>query len=254
MTRSHRLCVLVSLSLMTLVPPAHGQRRGRGQPAESAKAAAAFDITGYWISVVTEDWKFRMVTPRKGDYDLVPLTPAGRSLADAWDPAKDEAEGNPCKAYGAAVIMRVPGRLHISWENDSALRMDIEAGTQSRLLQFGSAGSGSQSGQDPTWQGKSSAEWEYSGGGRGQARIGSLKVVTTHMRPGYLRKNGVPYSQNAVMTEYFRRLTTPNGEQWLLVITEISDPEYLTVPFVTSTQFKKIPDNSPWRPEACSAR
>lgn len=246
-----RFFVLVSLWLMVLAPSGHAQRRGRDQTSETAKAAAALDMTGYWVSVVTEDWKFRMVTPRKGDYDLVPLTPAGRSLADTWDPAKDESEGNPCKAYGAAAIMRAPGRLHITWENDSTLRMDIEAGAQNRLFQFASASPGS---QDPTWQGHSTAVWEYSGGGRGQARTGSLKVVTTHMRPGYLRKNGVPYSQNAVMTEYFRRLTTPNGEAWLLVITEVSDPQYLTVPFVTSTQFKKLPDNSPWKPEPCSAK
>jgi hypothetical protein len=192
-----------------------------------------------------------MITPRKGDYDLVPLTPAGRALADTWDPAKDEASGNQCKSYGAAALMRAPGRLRITWQDDNTLRMDAEAGTQTRLFNFGKP---APAGQEKTWQGYSAAEWESSGGRAAQGRTGNMKVVTTHMRAGYLRKNGVPYSENAVMTEHFRRLTTPNGEQWLLVITEVTDPEYLTVPFVTSTQFKKLPDATPWKPEPCSAR
>ena len=244
------LCVFASLWLLTLPAESYAQRRGRGQAPESAKAAAAIDMTGYWVSVISEDWKFRMVTPRKGDYDLVPLTPAGRTLADTWDPAKDEAEGNPCKGYGAAAIMRAPGRLHITWPNDNTLQMDMEAGTQTRVLHFGQ----SQPQGEAAWQGYSVAEWSVDGGGRGQSRTGNLKVVTTRMRPGYLRKNGVPYSGNAVMTEYFRRITTPNGDQWLMVITEVNDPQYLNTPFVTSTQFKKLPDGSAWKPEPCSAR
>src|SRR6185503_9343289 len=96
------LLVMTAAVLMLLPVSGNAQRRGRGQTPESAKAAAAVDLTGEWISVVTEDWKFRMVAPRKGDYELVPLTPAGRSLADAWDPAKDEAANQQCKSYGAA--------------------------------------------------------------------------------------------------------------------------------------------------------
>jgi hypothetical protein len=194
-----------------------------------------------------------MITPRKGDYNLVPLTAAGRALADTWDPAKDEAAGNQCKAYGAAAIMRAPGRLRITWQDDNTIRMETEAGTQTRLFHFGKAQAQPQ-GAQTSWQGHSAAEWEYARVPRGQARTGNLKVVTTQMRPGYLRKNGVPYSGAAVVTEYFRRLTTPNGDQWLLVITEVNDPQYLTTPFVTSTQFKKLPDGSAWNPEPCSAR
>ncbi len=102
----------------------------------TAKAAAPIDLTGYWVSLVTEDWRFRMITPPKGDYASVPLTADARKVADAWDPAKDEAAGNQCKSYGAAAIMRVPGRLHVTWENDSTLRIDTDAGTQTRQLKF----------------------------------------------------------------------------------------------------------------------
>src|SRR5580658_10515234 len=84
----------------------------------TAKALAPEDFTGYWVALVTEDWLYRMRTPPKGDYEAVPLNAAGLKMADAWDPAKDEATGNQCKAYGAPAIMRVPGRLHITWQDD----------------------------------------------------------------------------------------------------------------------------------------
>src|SRR5580700_10529439 len=74
------------------------------------KAGAPVDLTGYWVSIVTEDWRYRMVTPAKGDYASVPLNAEARKIADAWDPAKDEAAGEACKSYGAAGLMRVPGR------------------------------------------------------------------------------------------------------------------------------------------------
>src|SRR5580692_1760656 len=103
----------------------------------TAKAGAPVDLTGYWVSIVTEDWRYRMVTPAKGDYASVPLNAEARKVADAWDPARDEAEGNQCKSYGAAGLMRVPGRLHVAWENDNVLRLDTDAGTQTRMLRFG---------------------------------------------------------------------------------------------------------------------
>jgi len=207
-------------------------------------------MTGYWVSVVTEDWMFRMVTPPKGQYLGVPLNAAARRVADTWDPAKDEAAGEQCKSYGVAAVMRIPGRLHVTWDNDVTLKIDTEAGTQTRLLHF--------SGEipkntEPSWQGYSVAEWEQAAVGRGQSRNGDLKVVTTRLLPGYLRKNGVPYSENAIVTEWYDLHRDPSGT-WLVVSTEVKDPQYLAVPFITSTHFKKLPDNAPWKPEACSSR
>jgi hypothetical protein len=216
-------------------------------------------MTGYWVSVVTEDWMFRMVTPPKGQYLGVPLTQAARRVADAWDPAKDEAAGEQCKSYGAAAVMRVPGRLHITWDNDTTMKVETEAGTQTRLFHFGSDAAGSEAmkaaqSAAASWQGYSIAEWEQAAVGRGEARNGDLKVITTGLRPGYLRKNGVPYSANAIVTEWYDRHTAPNGDIWLVVSTEVKDPQNLSVPFITSTHFKKLPDNAPWKPEACSAK
>ena len=236
-------------------------QRGAQQPPARARAIAPVDLTGYWVSIVTEDWRWRMITPAKGDYASVPLNAEAERVANTWDPAKDEAAGEQCRSYGAPAIMRVPGRLHITWDSDNALRIDTEAGTQTRLFRFGATpGSDPKSGSDPaepTWQGHSAAQWEPAGGGRRGAAptpAGSLKVVTTGMRPGYLRKNGVPYSANAVVTEYYNRTHEDNGDGWLIVTTIVQDPQYLNGRFFTSTHFKKLPDASGWKPTPCTAR
>ena len=227
---------------------------GPPAPPPVPKAAAPIDITGYWVSLVTEDWRYRMATAAKGDFVGVPLNPAGRAASNTWDPAKDEAAGEQCKAYGVGGLMRTPTRLHITWQDDNTLKLDTDAGTQTRILGFKPS-------QAPggDWQGVSTATWERQesvmGGGRGGPPPGgSLKIVTTKMKPGYLRKNGVPYSANAVITEFFDKLDQPNGESLLVVITEVNDPTYLATPFWTSTHFKRQTDASGWNPTACAAK
>ena len=235
-----------------------GQRGGGpAQAPATPKGAAPLDLTGYWVSVVTEDWRYRMTAAPKGDYAGVPLNPAGRQAADAWDPARDETGGEPCKAYGAAGIMRMPGRLHVTWQGDDTLKIETDAGTQTRTLSFRDP-----RGQGGDWQGVSIASWDpgdsaMTRGGffPGAApRGGSLKVLTTKMKAGYLRKNGVPYSADAVMTEYFDRFDVPGGDSWLVVSTELVDPTYLASPFWTSTHFRKQSDASGWNPRPCAAR
>ena len=235
-----------------------GARGGGGAPA--ARQNAPIDLTGYWVSVVGEDWEFRMVTPDKGIYDTLNLSAEGRRVADSWDPAKDEAAGEQCRAYGAANIMRLPGRLHITWENDTTLRIDTDAGTQTRMFRFGAPAPAN---TEPSWQGYSVAEWEMAPGARGgargsgaaaPARQGNLKVVTTQLRPGYVRKNGAPYSNRTVVTEYYDLHTMPNGDQWISITSRVEDPVYSTRPYIQTTDFKKLPDASGWNPTPCSAR
>jgi hypothetical protein len=251
------LCFAMTVSLY-----AQGGRGGPPQPPKSPKDGAPADFTGYWVSVVTEDWRWRMVTPIKGDFASVPLTPAGRKLGNEWDPAKDEAAGEQCRSYGAAAIMRVPGRVHITWQGDNILKVETDAGTQTRLFHFDGK---PPEGAKPSWQGYSAANWERpvrgSGlplAGLGAVREGtrgrSLEVVTTQLRSGYLRKNGAPYSANAVVNEYYDLSKEPNGDTWFHVTTVVKDPMYLEEPFVTSTDFKKQPDAAGWNPSACSAR
>ena len=253
-----KIVLLILLSAAFLNAQGRGGR-GAQQAPTTAKAGAPIDLTGYWVSLVTQDWRVRMFTPPKGDYAGVPLNAAARKIADAWDPAKDEAAGEQCRSYGAAALMRVPGRLHITWQDDQTLKLEMDSGTQTRVFPFANPETAG-----GTWQGISKATWEYlpapvidtQGAARGSIdrRGGSLKVVTTNMKPGYLRRNGVPYSANAVLTEYFDRVTEPNGDAYLLVTSTVEDPTYLAQPLMFSTQFKKQTDASGWNPTPCAAK
>jgi hypothetical protein len=228
----------------------------------TAQSAAPIDLTGYWVSLIVDEWRFR-VTPQKGDILYLPLNPGARQLANAWDPEKDSAEGKQCKAYGAVGVMQRPGRLHITWQDANTLKIDTDAGTQMRLLHFGPVPS---SKGQASWQGYSTANWQVMGrnlidtGGTGfvpagrqnrTSQSGMLKVLTTNMLPGYLRKNGVPYSGNAVLTESFNRLTGQQGDAYIALTATVEDPTYLTGPFIRSYTFKHVEDASGWDPTPC---
>jgi hypothetical protein len=215
--------------------------------AASARASAPIDLTGYWVSYVTENWRYRMVTPAKGEYRRIPVSPAAIPIINGWDPAADERAGEQCRSYGAAAIMSVPGRLHITWQDENTLRIDTDTGRQTRLLRF-SRRSGAPA--RPTWQGDSSATWQRGSDSDGGS---SLHVETTNLRAGYLRKNGVPYSFRATMTEHFDVAPLPDGGQLLLVTTVVNDPVYLNGPYIVSPHFKKEPDGSKWDPTPCSS-
>ena len=277
----NRICIaVISTFLCSLMAPDLHAQGGRG--GGTGRASAPVDLTGYWVAVVSEDWRHRMQTPKRGDFESLPLNPEGTRVANTWDLAKDDAAGLQCKAFGVGGIVRQPGRIHITWQDDNTMKMEFDAGTQTRLLHFDRT---KQAVGEKTWQGHSIAQWEGPGGGRGGAAVraqignstgpvapggggrgqrggpalssslnqgGSLKIVTTHFREGYLRKNGVPYSESAVITEYVHRLPSEPGEDsWLLVITSVEDPRYLTLPLVTSTQFKLERDGSKWAPTPC---
>jgi hypothetical protein len=246
-----------------------GAQRGAPQPPQPARAAAPFDMTGYWVSIVTQDWRWRMVTPAKGDYLGIPMTVEAKKVADTWDPAKDEAAGEQCRSYGAPALMSVPGRIHITWQDDETLKVETDAGQQTRLLRFGNRPPTTRSAVR-SWQGDSAAQWQFSranvplllrpanrtAGDDAPAgpRTGSLKVVTTNIRPGYLRKNGVPYSANAVLTEYWDVFKRSNGDEWLTITTEVADPVYLREPRLIALPFKKEPNGAKWDPTPCSSR
>ena len=238
--------------------PVGGVQRGRGagaggEEASTPRQSAPVDLTGYWVTVVSEDWRYRMVTPAKGDTGGVPLNAEGRRIAGEWDAARDAAAGEACRAYGAPGLMRLPGRLRITWQDDRTLKIDADAGTQTRLLYF--APPQTQGADDRTWQGISSAAWDGAQGGRGAGapRWASLRVVTTQLRAGYLRKNGVPYSESAVLTEYFDLHPGPGDSTWITLTAIVNDPKYLGQEFITSTDFRKEPDGSKWNPTPCSA-
>ena len=252
MRTRHRLLASLLAAAASLAFPVPTHAQNRGGPAPTAKASAPIDLSGYWVSVVNEDWRYRMVTPAKGDYRGVPITQEALRIVNAWDPKADEAAGNQCKSYGAGAVMRLPTRIHVTWQDDNTMRLDTDAGTQTRLFQFAQT---TPSSGAPTWQGHSIARWERPAAGRGNPslRAGSLTVVTTNMRAGYLRKNGVPYSEDAKVTEYFDLSPAPNNGQLLVVTTVVDDPKYLLQPFIVSSHFKKEADGSKWDPTPCSS-
>jgi hypothetical protein len=234
-------------------PPAGG----RGGPPPTGKAGAPIDLTGYWVSIVDEDWRFRMVMPAPGDYSGVPMTPAAVKVANTWDPAKDEAPGELCKAFGAPNILRQPGHLHFTWQDDETLRLDTDAGTQTLLFHFGKW---TAPGGAPTLQGDSVAVWEVTRRASPpdpntppQGR-GSLKVTTTHLKAGYLRKNGVPFSQNATVTENYDMIREQNGDVMLVVTEVVTDPEFLREPFIITSHFKKQSSDAGWKPTPCTTK
>ncbi|MBV9770855.1 MAG: hypothetical protein JOZ32_14875 [Bryobacterales bacterium] len=250
----------------------------RGQTTQAPatpQAAAPIDLTGYWVALVTEDWRYRMLNAPKGNYYSIPLNAEGKRVADTWDPAKDLAAGKQCMSYGAPNIMREPARLHITWANDDTLKVEIDAGKQTRLFFFGSA-PGS---PEPSIQGTSVASWQTPQSTRNYTskisaqdpntpgfaaasmaspppppdtrRLGgTLKVVTTHIKPGYLRNNGVPFSVDAVLTEYFD-VHKRNGDEYLIQTQLVEDSKYLNAPWVVSNHYRREPNGSKWDPEPC---
>ena len=280
MNRTSKAILLFSVTLCLcdrVVLHAQGGR-GQGAAPPTARPSAPIDLTGYWTAVLTEDWHVRMLTAPKGDFGTgpagavaqvtvgrlgmganpaqdgnIPYNLKGAQAALAWDPAKDEAEGGACKAYGAPGIMRQPTHLRISWQDDRTLKMEADLGTQTRVLHFvPPAGV-----PEPTRQGHSVASWISMGGGGGQARFekgGALRAVTTHLTPGYYWKNGIPYTANAVLREHFFLLSLPDGTTWMTVTQRVDDPDFLTEPYTVNYHFKKLPDGSQWRTTPCSAR
>lgn len=230
------------IAVLAFAPPALAQRGGRGGPPPTAEASAPIDLTGYWVSVVTEDWKFRMVTPNAGAYDALTLNGAGRGRAAEWEPAADEAAGLACRGYGAPAIMRLAGRFHITWADPNTLQIESDYGEQTRLFHFGEAPVAG----EPSWQGHSVARWEPAPGG------GSLTVETANLRMGYIRKNGAPYSDQTTVTEYYDLHTLPNGDEYMTITTVVDDPVYFSRPLITTTDLKRLPDDEGWNPTACS--
>jgi hypothetical protein len=251
-----KIATLALALLFSAGNQAQAQGRGGAAGAQPPRAAAPIDITGYWVAIISEDWRWRMVTPSRGDFPSIPLNLAAQKIAEAWDPAKDEAAGEQCKAYGAPGLMRGPTRLHITWLDDDTLKLETDYGMQTRLFEFGATAPGT---AKPSWQGTSAAQWVTAGGGRrgggrGGTRYGSMKSVTTNLRPGYLRKNGVPYSEKTSFTEYWDLHTEANGDQYLVDTNVVNDPVYLQLPWITAIHFKKEKDGSKWNPEPCDPR
>ena len=140
-----------------------GVGRAGGGPPQTGRAAAPKDLTGTWVSVVTEHWHLRMLVPPKGEFAMLPLNPEARKLASAWDPAKEPA-AEACSRTARQPSCGCRGDSISSWVDDNTLQMDIDSGTQTRMLRFGGDAAGESAA--PEWQGYSVATWEALGRAR----------------------------------------------------------------------------------------
>lgn len=260
--------VLFALTLAAGLPAGAVAQNPPQPPPTTARASAPIDLTGQWVAIITEDWRWRMITPPKGDYASLPLNAAGRAAADAWNLDADNAAGPAaqCKAFGVGGITRIPGRMRISWTDDATLKVEYDAGQQVRTFRFINQRPGgllpalsqrSTSQAPPSLLGETRAQWFKQPQIRGlgppppQGPGGSLRTFTANHSGGYLRKNGVPYSPDALISEHWNLLRGPDNGDWLVITTIIEDPRYLTQPFITSTNFKRDTDPSKWNPQPC---
>jgi hypothetical protein len=257
--RKLSFCLAAALLLATAASaPAQGPGRGAAAGAPSARASAPVDLTGYWVSIVTEDWIERMSPDSppsgvgrggRGQFD-----PTGGAGVDGPAGAAAAAKGEPCRAYGAAGSLRVPGRLNITWADDNTLKIDMDAGKQTRLFHFGA---NQPAPAQRTLQGHSVATWDVGarggrGGGRGGAPAappawGSLRVVTTNTTGGYLLSSRASYSENAVLTEHFTKHTS-FGVDYFTVTAVVEDGPLTRI---SSSTFKKEPNGSKFAPTGC---
>lgn len=234
MARRRTTCVVGLLSAIMLGAAADAQQEDATTPRE----AAPVDLTGYWVSVVSEDWRVRMTMGQKGDWEFMNLNADGERAAEAADPVNED----PCMAYGAAGLMRIPTRLRIGWEDGATLRIDTDAGMQTRFFEFTARPDSASQTMEPTRQGHSTASWN----GR------ELDVVTRGMLPGYYFKHGVPYSRNATMTEHVALIPGDRGDDYLFFTAIVDDPQYLEGSYIRTLTFKREPDDSGWDPTPCT--
>ncbi len=211
-------------------------------------------IEGQWVSIVNEDWLWRMRVPTKGDFTSIPYNDHAREVGGAWD----ESMTGSCLAYGAAGLMRNPQRIRIEWESDASIKLQTDFGEQTRHFYFNRP---APENTPHTLQGYSEANWDFdekpptgfAGFSRNQpdGDHGALRVRTTHLSAAWLRANGAPVSENATVTEYIDVFTDPVGNDWLVDTVVVHDPEYLLVDYITSSHYRRDTDMSAWDPRPC---
>lgn len=234
-------------------PPGGGQNLADLPPREATPGNLE-NIEGQWVSIVNEDWLWRMRVPEKGDFTSIPYNARAREVGETWD----ESMANSCLRYGAAGIMRQPMRIRTEWESDSVLTLETDYGQQTRRFIFNEAAPAN---TPRSLQGYSMANWEYDflpignfGGFGAEApdpEHGSLKVETSHLTAAWLRANGAPVSENATVTEYYTMFQDPTGIDWLTVTVVVHDPMYLNQDFITSSHFRRDTNAGAWDPRPC---
>ena len=198
---------------------------GFGLSTASLGQDGAPDFTGYWMWLPHEEFRMRLWGPEPGEIGGLPLNEKAINAAMTFDPNDYYKPENQCRNHGAAYVMRAPFARQFLYEDTDTLLIRIELEAQERKIYLDGR---LPSSEEHTGLGHSVGSWKNE----------ILTVTTTHMTPYYHRRNGVPYSENAVMTEHFLL----HDSNYLTIITKVDDPEYLSEPLVRSISFKKLPD------------
>jgi hypothetical protein len=215
-----------------------------------AARGAPIDLTGQWVAIISEDWRWRMITPAKGDIVSIPLNLQGQQVAEAWDPAKDEAAGEQCKAYGAPGLMRGPIRMRISWADDNTLKLDTDYGMQTRCCS---------SLRQPRTAARAAGRARRRRNGSSAAAAAaasataSLKTVTTNLRPATCARTASPIA-SARCSRILGRARAAQRRQIPVNTNVVEDPVYLQLPFQTAIHYKLERDTAKWDPTPCDAR
>ena len=190
-------------------------------------ALAQVDLTGEWNPRFHEDQPERIPGPEIGDYLGLPISDAARMRAEIWDASLLTLPEHQCKPHPSDYGIRGPANLRIWKEIDRESQQLIAYHThiswmapERTIWMDGRPHPPDYAAH--TWQGFSTGKWDGN----------TLTVTTTHLKIGWIRRNGVPRSDRATVTEHFIR-----HDDHLTVVTIVDDPVYLTEPFIRSTDF-----------------
>lgn len=215
MQPAKRLCAILCAAVFAAVP-----------------AAAQLDLTGEWAPIYHENGPERLPGPELGDYTELPLNEAGRLAADSWDADRiSVVQEYQCRPHGSDYALRGLGNQRVTRDIDPAtqrvvaFRTHMLAWDSDRVIWMDGRPHPPEYAPH-SWQGFSTGVWEGN----------TLTVTTTHLKTNYLRRNGVPRSDKAVVTEHWSRHGT-----YLTVVTVINDPVYLTEPLVRSDNWNLDP-------------
>lgn len=199
--------------------------------ASSSTAFAQKDLSGMWGQRFHEDLPERGGGPEIGDYTGLPVNDAARLRADTWDADKWTVPERQCEPHPADYGPRGPASLRI-WSVVDPISQEVTEWhvtvmwqLQERIIYMDGRPHPSPNAPH-TWQGFSTGEWEGD----------MLKVTTTHLKEGWVRRNGLPRSDQAVLTEYFIR-----NDDYLTLVTAVDDPVYLTEPLVRTSDWVADP-------------
>lgn len=200
----------------------------------SVPAPAQVLLSGDWLSLIHEDQPERLQGPDLGDYLGIPINEAARLRADSWDASRLTLQEHQCRVHVSPYIYFGPLQVRIWEEKDPetqqviALKNYISTYEQTRTIWMDNRPHPSEYAPH-TFMGFSTGKW-----------LGDvLTVETTHIKQGWLRRNGLPQSDQATMTEHFFR-----HDQYLTHMTILRDPVYLTEPLV-KTQTFRMADRDP---------